>query len=280
MTETFFPAMHGVAEPIRQAEHLLLGLDYDGTLTPIVDDPALALLSKAMRQLIWALTQRDDITVALISGRAQADLQKLVGIPGAIYAGNHGLEISGPGVSYLEPTARAAMSKLHALGQDLAKKIGAVQGAFVEDKGLTLSVHHRRVAPVDAAEVCRVVHQTVATHEEFHITLGDKVYEVRPRVSWNKGSAVSWIKMQLGKPDTLVIYVGDDATDEDAFQSLGDGAVTIRVGDLAATSARFLLPDPATVQHFLEWILELRSGESGALATGGNARNSIAPSGR
>jgi trehalose-phosphatase len=215
-----------------------------------------------MRQTIWALTQRDDIAVTVISGRAHGDLQGLVGIPGLIYAGNHGMEISGPGLSFLEPGARAAMPELHALAQEVARKLHHVPGAIVEDKGLTLSVHHRRVAAMDGEDVWRIVHGAVTpVRDRFHITLGNKVFEVRPLVRWNKGSALAWIKAQINKPDTAVIYIGDDTTDEDAFRALGEDAVTIRVGDHAKTAARHRLADPAAVQQFLQWIIDLRQGD-------------------
>jgi trehalose 6-phosphate phosphatase len=259
MTISSFPGMQEVSDRICGAEHVLLGLDYDGTLTPIVDDPAHALLPTSMRQTLWALTQRDDVTVAVISGRAQGDLRELVGIPGIVYAGNHGMEISGPGLSYIEPAAKAATNELHALGQEIARRLRPVHGAFVEDKGLTLSVHHRRVAPVDSEEVWRAVHGVVAPQRDrFHVTLGDKVFEVRPLVRWNKGSALSWIKTQISAPDPLVIYIGDDTTDEDVFRILGETAVTIRVGKNAPTAARHHFPEPAAVHPFLHWVSELR----------------------
>jgi trehalose 6-phosphate phosphatase len=259
MNVPFLVGLPDVGERLREAAHLFLALDYDGTLTPIVDEPAQALLSNSMRQALWALTRRDDVTVAVFSGRTHADLQELVGIPGVIYAGNHGLEISGPGISFIEPTAKAASQELHELAQELARALRHVQGAFVEDKGLTLSVHHRRVAPVDVEEVWRLVRDAVMSpRNRFHVTAGVKAYEIRPRLRWNQGAAVHWIKERLGKPNTLVIYIGDDASDEDAFHALGEDAVTIRVGATAETAAQFHMTDPAAVQGLLQWVSELR----------------------
>jgi trehalose-phosphatase len=244
---------------IRQTPHLLLGLDYDGTLTPIVDEPSLAVLSTAMKQAIWALTQRDDVTVTVISGRAHADLQNLVGIPELIYAGNHGMEISGPGISFIEPNARELSQELHALALELRRRLHPVKGVFVEDKGLTLSVHYRHVAAVDLEDVKNIVDETVAAHaNRFRVTLGIKVYEVRPLVAWNKGQAINWIKNQLAKPDALVVYTGDDTTDEDAFHLLRGVGVTIRVGSAAETAAKFLLPDSTAVYEFLRLVSRLR----------------------
>lgn len=255
-----------VAERIREAEHLLVGLDYDGTLTPIVDEPRHALLPATMRQAIWALTRRADTTVAVISGRAQADLQGLVAIPELIYSGNHGMEISGPGISYLEPNSKEAAPRLHLLGQEIAKKLQHIHGVLVEDKGLTLSIHYRRVAPVDLDEVARIVRNAVkSVNDAFHVTLGDKVYEIRPISNWNKGTAIQWIDAKLNRSSSLVVYIGDDATDEDAFQLLNGDAITIRVGARTPTAAQHVLASPSMVLEFLQW-LEILREESASLA--------------
>jgi trehalose-phosphatase len=265
MNNLFFPAMQEVAQRIERSPHLLLALDYDGTLTPIVDDPGRALLSAPMRELIQAMARRHDVDVALVSGRSLRDLQELVGIADIIYAGNHGMEIRGPAFSFIEPTAKAVARALHELGLELAKKLGHIHGVFVEDKGLTLSIHHRRVAPVDAEEVWHTVLRAVEPMSDcFHVTHGAKVYEVRPLVRWNKGAAVAWIREKLGIADALVTYIGDDATDEDAFAVLGDDAVTIKVGDSAATTAaHYLLPSPAEVRGFLHWVHVLLQEQRG-----------------
>jgi trehalose-phosphatase len=200
--------------------------------------------------------------VAIISGRAHAELRELVGIPAIVYAGNHGMEISGPGFEFIEPTAQAAARDLHLLGEAIAHNLADVPGVFVEDKGLTLSVHYRRVPPLYCEKVWHAVYDIVAKHrDEFHLTLGNKVYEIRPNVSWNKGAAIGWIREQVGTSDTVVIYIGDDTTDEDAFLALGEDAVTIRVCDHGHTAASFILQDPTTVQQFLHWIAELRSSD-------------------
>jgi trehalose 6-phosphate phosphatase len=182
-----------------------------------------------------------------------------VAIPELIYGGNHGMEISGPGVSYIEPIARELSPRLHALGQEIAKKLQHIYGAFVEDKGLTLSIHYRRVAAIDDDEVSQTVRAAVTPlNDKFRITRGDKVFEIRPLTGWNKGTAITWVKQQLGKADTLIVYLGDDETDEDAFQVLSANAVTIRVGTRMQTAAQFVLPDPASVLEFLQWLNTLR----------------------
>jgi trehalose 6-phosphate phosphatase len=191
----------------------------------------------------------------VISGRERADLQARVGVPGLIYAGNHGLEISGPGLLFVEPTAVACRSALQALAADLGKRVAAIPGAFVEDKGLTLSVHFRQ-APASAAETLRqTVHSALANASHpFQLTTGSMVFEVRPRVTWNKGTAANWVRAQQAKSESLVIYIGDDATDEDAFVALGDG-ITIKVGSgPSETAAAYRVESPEDVWRFLAWL--------------------------
>jgi trehalose-phosphatase len=112
MNNLFFPAIQAVAEHTTRAPHLLLGLDYDGTLTPIVEDPSRALLKAPTRHLLESMARRNDMDIAIISGRALGDLQKLVSVPNVIYAGNHGMEIRGPAFSFVEPAANAVTQAL------------------------------------------------------------------------------------------------------------------------------------------------------------------------
>jgi trehalose-phosphatase len=94
----------------------------------------------------------------------------------------------------------------------------------------------------------------------FQLTLGDQVYDIRPRVPWDKGAAVNWIRAQLGRPNALAIYLGDDATDEDAFAALRE-EITVKVGPSGETAALFRLEDPVDVRQFLRWLTTLRGSE-------------------
>lgn len=252
-----FPALQEAGTQITEAPHVILGLDYDGTLTPIVEEPSQAFLSTAMREVLWNLAARPDVTLAFISGRRVRDLQERVGIAGAIYAGNHGLEIIGPDMEFVEPAAVACAPGLKAVAAQLTHQLANIAGVFVEDKNLTLSVHYRKVAPVDWDTVWQTVLTTVASAKQrTDVTIGDKVYEVRPHLRWNKGTAIQWIKKKVDQPNAAVIYLGDDVTDEDAFSAL-QGAVTVKIGDSAETAAQYLLASPQVVQHFLEWVHQL-----------------------
>src|SRR5262249_5991479 len=133
MSRWLFDAMREVGEEVVLAPHLLICLDFDGTLTPFVEDPATASLSPQMQRVLRSLAGHEGVSLALFSGRERADLQTHVGIPGLIYAGNHGLEISGDGFIFIEPTAVACGKALKELAADLAQALQHVPGAFVED---------------------------------------------------------------------------------------------------------------------------------------------------
>jgi trehalose-phosphatase len=254
MSRPLLTHLDEIGQRLSRASSCLLCLDFDGTLAPIIDDPAQVELPEDVRIVLRALVRKEQLTVALISGRARDDLQQRVNFPGLIYAGNHGLEISGPGFLFFEPTSVECRNGLQALAKDLGARLSGIDGAWVEDKGLTLSVHYRRVRAEAHDDVRRVVHGALAAASHpFVLTAANRVFEIRPRANWNKGNAVLWIKTQLDKEDALVIYLGDDATDEDAFATLADG-VTVKVGNGAPTVAQYSLKGQERVAEFLDWV--------------------------
>jgi len=258
--EHLLSAWSEVAEQLRSARHILLLLDYDGTLTPIVERPELASLPVGTGQLLEALAGKRCLTLAIISGRALADLKQKVGVNNIVYAGNHGLEIEGPQVSYVSPAAEESRPLLRQMYGELSQALGAIKGVLVEDKGLTLSVHYRQVAEGRSAEVRSIFERitgNAARSGKIGITWGKKVYEVRPAVAWDKGKVV---KMLMGqKRGTLPIYLGDDLSDEDGFKAIESygGGISVFVGERDhPTSARYFLESPHEVAKFLGLLLE------------------------
>jgi len=260
MSQPLFDMMHQVGERIALAPHRLLCVSYDGTLTRFAASPEGAALSPQMDRVLQSLAGHEGVTLAIFSGRDRNDLQSRINLPGVIYVGNHGLEISGPGQLFVEPGAAARTEALQALATRLTTQFEAIEGVVVDFKGLTISVHYRHLPPERWEDVRRIVHATLAgASYPFVLTTGEKVFEIRPRVEWNKGSAVTWILEQLSqqdKPDTLPIYVGDDPTDEDAFAALPQG-ITVKARGAGETAAQYTLEGPAEVRKFLEWIEEL-----------------------
>jgi trehalose 6-phosphate phosphatase len=244
-----------VGDRIARAPHLLVGLDFDGTLADIVPHPADAQMVPEMRDVMAELAASPNATVAVVSGRERFDLLARIDIPGLIYAGNHGLEISGPGFLFVEPKALAARPALHALAEDLTIGLQDIPGAFVEDKGLSIAVHDRLVSAGLLEEVRRRVQAAlVPVSHSFRVTTGARVFDIRPRVAWNKGDAVGWIRTRVAKAGALAIFLGDDIPDEDAFAALKD-EITIKVGP-GETVARYRLHDTKEVRNFLNWLVQ------------------------
>lgn len=242
----------------RRSGRLVLLLDFDGTLAPIVSRPELAAIPERTRAALDRLLARPGVDAAVVSGRGMADARERAGIPGIAYAGNHGMEIEGPGVHRVHPEARAARPELEAAAASAARALEAVPGAFVEDKGLTLSVHYR-LAPADrVAEVREAVHGAVVGRPGLRVTEGKMVLEVRPRVEWDKGRAVDFLLDHLRPPaGAPVLYLGDDTTDEDAFRALRDrgGAgegIVVAEAPPERTAARAWLRSPGEVGTLFE----------------------------
>jgi len=243
---------------------LLLMTDYDGTLTPIVDDPADAILADDTREQLLRIARSPRGSVAVISGRGLEDLRTRVGVPEVIYAGCHGLEIMGPGLEFRHPDALAQQSMLWAVGEILVRRAPAVSGMRVEPKGLAVAVHYRHVPPDEIRrveiELARAIREQGSRLKIFH---GTKVIEVLPQVAWTKGECARFIQEHvlpsgsgpsLSPPlcPPLWMYLGDDWTDEHAFEVLSGLALTVRVGDLVPSSkAAYRLKDVAEVRELL-----------------------------
>jgi trehalose 6-phosphate phosphatase len=233
---------------------LALFLDFDGTLAPLVPDPASATMDEAVRQALSAISHQERAVVAIISGRRLDHLRERVGLPDLIYAGNHGLEIEGRGLSFIEPAAAAARGELRAVTSRLEPALRTIPGAFVEYKVLTTSVHYRNVAVEDLGRVEQSVLNAIAPAAGvLRVETGKKLWEILPKTDWNKGAAVRWILDRIGDEGILSIYFGDDRTDEDAFRALPHG-LTFKVGCGGATDAKYRVSSPAAVEEFLEWL--------------------------
>ncbi len=261
MTRPLCERMPEVAGELGAAARLLLGLDFDGTLAPLVSDPAEARMPEETQHVLEALAARPATTVAVISGRSLEDLAARV-TPKVVLGGNHGLEMLENGHLWRHPQAAGSEALLHTICYQLAIGIRGIAGARVEDKRLTASVHYRNVDSREVAALREITRTILAPRDCFFIRNGNKVIEILPAVAWNKGSAMLRVLKSIrseGESDVAVCYIGDDATDESVFHTLTD-AVTIRVCEECSTAARFRARDIVQVREFLDRILVAGEG--------------------
>jgi len=234
-------------------------LDYDGTLTPIVNRPEDARLSDVMRKALERLASL--CTVAIISGRDRSDVARLVGLGELIYAGSHGFDITGPdGLRMEYEGGRECLPDLDDAERELRARIEKLPGAQVERKRFAVAVHYRNVAGKDVSRVVEEVDEVSPKFAKLKKGSGKKVIELKPDIDWDKGRAVLWLLERLGldHPDILPFYVGDDLTDEDAFRALADRGIGILVGEHGEkTCARFRLNDVSAMRRFLEQLVDL-----------------------
>jgi trehalose-phosphatase len=216
-------------------------------------DPREAKIDPEIASSLKALTERWDFDVSIISGRALADVRERAGLSNVIYAGNHGLEIESDTVRFREPGAEALRRELRCLLLQLKLALSDTEGLHIEDKGLTLSVHFRRVSEHLRDWVRNATHGTVRRSRSFSCREGKMVLEVRPQITWDKGHALKWISREVLPAGSVPIYIGDDVTDEDCFAAIPEG-ITIKVGGPAETAAQYLLPDVPAVGQFLTWL--------------------------
>ena len=230
-------------------------LDYDGTLTSIVPSPRAAALAPSMRATLARLAERERARLAILSGRALADVRARVAVGDVIYGGCHGLEIEGCGLSFRHPRVRA--SRVVAARRALAAGAAAIPGAHVEFKGLAVSLHYRHVALPGHDGVRALVARVLRHVPSLALIPGHEVFDFVPRVGWGKGQAARWIVRHAGRVlrpgSPVVLYAGDDTTDEAAFAALKGRALTVRVGG-GESGAEYAVSGVREVHVLLRWI--------------------------
>jgi len=189
--------------------------DIDGTLAPIVPTPDVSEVSPELKELVGQLSERY-LLVAGISGRKTEDALDLVGLADVVYFGNHGFEILRNGEVEVTPEALPYLEKVQELEERAREELGPL-GAFVEEKGITASIHYRN-APPEVGERSVEFVKREGERLGLRITVGRGVVEARPPVRANKGTAVRTLVEEY-RP-ARAMFIGDDTTDLDAFREL------------------------------------------------------------
>ena len=224
-------------EVLRQAPSAVV-TDIDGTVSAIAPTPAEAMVDPGAKAALALLEERL-AAVAVVSGRAPQDGAAMVGLPELIYVGNHGLERIARGTPWTHPVAAAAQPAIAAALAEIesaARAAADVPWLLVENKGVTGTIHYR-LAPdqIAAATLLEPLAREAATRHGLRLTLGRMIFELRPALAVNKGTAIRELAQDLGLRG--IVFFGDDVTDVDAFRTLRDlreagEAATLRVGVL------------------------------------------------
>jgi alpha,alpha-trehalase len=245
-----------------RTQRLAVFLDYDGTLTPIVPRPEDAVLAPDVRETVAKLARV--CKVAIISGRDLADVRKLVGLEGIVYAGSHGFDIAGPEGTVAGSSERDQYLPMLATAEgELRGALARIPGVQLERKKYSIAVHYRNVADADLGAVEAVVKDVLERYPKLRDLPGKKVHDLQPRIDWDKGKALLHLlrTLELDRPDVLPIYIGDDITDEDAFAALRDRGLGIVVRDEPRqTAAHLALDSPADVHRLLAALLSRLTG--------------------
>jgi len=231
---------------VRDAEHRLLLLDFDGTLVRLRRHPDDVRFSARGRKILQRLAGHANLTIAVVSGRELKKIQSLVGVEGIRYVGLHGAERAG------ETTVPsiAARQMVEAALKTAQTGLAGLRGIEIEDKRLSFAVHYRGARPPAIETASRVVADiAAASNDKLRILCGKKVWELLPREFPGKGFAVLELFARLPEKK-IAIYFGDDETDEEAFSVL-PGQITVNVGGAGNTHASFYVRSPSDVLNFL-----------------------------
>jgi trehalose 6-phosphate phosphatase len=254
-------ALDAALERFARVPVLLVATDYDGTLAPIVDDPADARPVRESIVALRVLAAQSGTHVAVISGRALSDLAALSGLAGPVMlVGSHGSEFDLDFVTSLSPAQADLRQRVLAEMQRVA---GAAAGFRIEPKPASIAFHYRGVADEAAGDALAVLLAGAATWDGVQVKRGKMVLELAV-VHTSKGDAVDTLRHRIGAG--AVLYVGDDITDEDAFVRLQGPDVAVRVGP-GDTTATHRIGDPVDVARLLARLADLRQ----AWLAGGDA---------
>ena len=189
--------------------------DIDGVLAPIVPTPDMSEVPEELRELLWRLSQMYRV-VAGVSGRTTEDALRLVGLEEVVYYGNHGFEVLRGGEIEIVPEAAPYEEAVEELERKAREELEPL-GAFVEEKGITASIHYRNTSS-EVGERCKEFAKREGERLGLRITTGRGVVEARPPIRADKGTATRKVVEEYEPEKTL--FMGDDTTDLDAFREL------------------------------------------------------------
>ena len=260
---SFWAARAAVARYVRAGGRLVLLLDFDGTLAPIVVRPERATLPVPTGKILRRLARRPGFVVGIVTGRSLADIRRRAKVPGALYVGSHGLEYALPGGRPVRLVGREYGPLLRQLRERVQRLLPKGPGLRWEAKPYSVALHYRQARSGDVPGILSVARRAAMEyHSAFRLQRGKKVVEFLPNVGASKATAVRAILCKLqgkSRDACLRVYFGDDLTDEPVFREVGGEGWTVKVGrGRAPTAAQYYLRSPAEVVRWLEWLAEVR----------------------
>ncbi|WP_049925577.1 trehalose-phosphatase [Halopiger goleimassiliensis] len=245
---------------LESATRLLLCLDFDGTLAPIVDDPDAATPLPESRARLEAIAADPRVRTAIVSGRALSDVRTRIEGP-SVYAGNHGLELARNGSIAVHPVARSRANRLAEVRVALKTALAPFPGVELQDKRLTATVHLRSVPeplrPLVRRRTTAIVDRLAG--DDLELSDGKRILEIEPAIPWGKGNAVALLESDQ-PAGAVTVYVGDDVTDESAFRAVEPQGIGVRVGGTDPSAASYRVESPREVAAFLGWLESIDAG--------------------
>jgi trehalose-phosphatase len=229
--------------------------DFDGTLAPIRRRPESVRMNERVRNVLADLAKRGDL-VGIVSGRSLADIRKRVGLGGICYVGCHGYSMEdsrGRVVTIVTPSEKALLARVKRF---LAPKLRPLHGVRIESKEAGIAIHYRDATRAASKKAKWVVDAALRQDRRLHLLRGKKVWEFLPGPGIDKWTAIRFLLALENRAESLLVYIGDDLTDEHVFARLR--GVSIVVGKRRRTAARFFVRNPADVRRVLEKLLEKR----------------------
>ncbi|XP_054822038.1 probable trehalose-phosphate phosphatase J isoform X2 [Prosopis cineraria] len=262
-----------------KGKQIVVFLDYDGTLSPIVNDPDRAFMSDEMRKTVRKVARC--FPTAIVSGRCRDKVYNFVRLAELYYAGSHGMDIKGPtrcsqynkgskAEAILFQPASEFLPMIDEVYRALVEETKSTPGAMVENNKFCVSVHYRCVDEKKWSELAHQVKSVLKEYPKLRLTQGRKVFEIRPSIKWDKGKALEFLLESLGFAncaDVFPVYIGDDRTDEDAFKKLRDRGqgLGILVSKFPRdTIASYSLQEPEEVKDFLGHLVEWKQASQRA----------------
>jgi trehalose 6-phosphate phosphatase len=245
-------------QPPPSLSSVALFVDVDGTLLEIAPTPLAVRVDTGLTDLLRALLLGTSGALALVSGRSIAEMDALFLPLTLSAAGLHGFERRGASGSYdcRRLPAAPALERARAMMLELANEH---PGLLVEDKRFSLALHYRRVPQLENVVARAMTDIAASVRPEFELQMGKMVAELRPAGS-TKGAAVSEFMSEHPFRGRVPVYIGDDLTDESAFEWVnGAGGLSIAVNGSGATAARERLPSVSAVRA---WLAQMCGGSS------------------